>query len=423
LPRIHPKPGLLEGLTGALPEARRRILRHLRDCPVCQAQPAAPPGGRLLAFPSRSNDYDAVLERVLRAFRPRLAAAEREREAAPALLSELLSHPPERRQILLRNSRRFQSLGLCFVLLERSREATPADPRRGEELASLALALAESLDPAPIGKERIEDLRSQGWMLIANSRRARSDLHGAEEAFLLAESHSRQGSGEHLDRAQLFILKACLRRMQSRFIEAKRLLRRALSICLCVGESRRAVEALLSWSLLCEEAGEMDEALDLLQQARRLAGPDIAPYLRLVLQHNLAICLFEKGRLLEAQAILARNRVLYRVLRNPVFELRERWVRAMIAHKLGRSAEAVDLLTAVRDGFLDQEHSYSAALVSLELALMHAEMGDFATAEDLAGQALAVFRVHHVADDALAALIVVRQAAARRQSPPASLAS
>src|SRR6185369_5045707 len=138
LPRIHPKPGLLEGLTGALPEARRRILRHLRDCPFCQAQPAAPPGGRLLPFPSRSNAYDAVLERVLRAFRPRLAAAEREREAAPALLSELLSHPPERRQILLRNSRRFQSLGLCFVLLERSREATPSDPKRGEELASLA---------------------------------------------------------------------------------------------------------------------------------------------------------------------------------------------------------------------------------------------------------------------------------------------
>jgi hypothetical protein len=121
----------------------------------------------------RSRDYDAVLERVLRAFRPRLAAAERERRMAPFLLDELLRHPPERRRLLLRNSRRFQSLGLCFLLLERSRQETRCNPRHGEDFALLALDVCDGLDPEEHEAERIEDLRAQGWRLIARARRAR----------------------------------------------------------------------------------------------------------------------------------------------------------------------------------------------------------------------------------------------------------
>jgi tetratricopeptide (TPR) repeat protein len=421
LPRIHPKLGLLEGLTGALPEARRRILLHLRVCPACRARQEPRREDRVLPWRPRDSDYDEVVDRALRAFRTRLAAAERERQAAPARLAELLALPPGRRQMLLCNSRGFQSLGLCQLCLRRSREETPGDPRRGEELASLAVQISERIDPPRVDAGRVEDLRAQGWMLLANARRVRSDLRGAEEAFLCAETHRRRGSGDRLDRADLLVFKACLRRAQRRFVEAARLLRRALSIWLATGEDRRAAETLTSWALVCKEDGETDEAVLLLDRAAVLAGPNPEPRFRLILQHNLATCLIDKGCLLEAQAILCGSRGLYHTLRNPILDLRLSWLHATITHGLGRLTEAVDLLTATRDGFLEQGNGYVASLLSVELAQVHAEMGCFADAEESARTALEVFRSLGVEREALAALALLHQAVARQ--PAVSRAS
>jgi tetratricopeptide (TPR) repeat protein len=409
MPRIHPKSDLLEGLTGALPEARRRILLHLRACPECQA--AAGPHDRLLPRCLPESNYDAALERALRAFRPRLAAAEREQQAAPALLAELLDLPPGRREMLLRNSRRFQSQGLCQLALRRSREMTPGDPRSGEELASLALQIVERIDQ--IDTERREDLRAQGWMLLANARRVCADLHGAEAAFMRAKAHLKSGRGDHLDRADFLVLKACQRRAQRRFLEAARLLRRALSIWLTTGQGRRAAETLTSWALVCKEAGETDDAVRLLDRAAVLAGPDPDPRFRRILQHNLAACLIDKGCLLEAQTVLFGSRRFDDALGNPIWDLRMRWLQATITHGLGRLTEAVDLLAAARDGFLEQGNGYVASLISVELAQVHAEIGHFTAAEESARAALEVFRSLGIEREALAAQMLIHQAAAR----------
>jgi hypothetical protein len=102
-------------------------------------------------------------------------------------------------------------------------------------------------------------------------------------------------------------------------------------------------------------------------------------------------------------------------LQNPFWELRERWIEAGIERDLGRPARAIEIFVSVRDGFLALKDGYDAAFACLELALLHAGKGDFVQAEDLAAEALEIFCAHRIPLDALAALIVVRQAAARRR--------
>jgi tetratricopeptide (TPR) repeat protein len=416
VPKIHLKPELLEGLAGTLPEVRRRAERHLRTCAVCalsvaSAAPAAwTAEGRseVLAWRPRVSDYDAVLDRVLGSLRPQLAAAETERVAAPLLLDELMGQPPGRRQMLLRNSRRFQSCGLCSFVLEKSWRETPGDPRRGEELASLALELAEVGSP-PRGAGKIEDLRARGWMLVANARRIWADWPGAEAAFLRAEADLRCGSRDRLDRADLLVLKASLRRAQRRFPEGVRMLRRALSIWLSVGEARRAAETLASWALLCMEGCRTEEAIHLSERAIAVAGPDPEPRLGVALQHNLAVCLIDSGRFFEAQAIVSRTRGLYGTLHDPASDLRLQWLQACIAVGLGPPARAADLLIAVREGFLQHGNTFEAAVVCLDLAQVRARMGRGAAARRIARVALAVFCSYRAPREALAAFLLIRQ--------------
>jgi hypothetical protein len=128
MPKIHPKPDALRGIWGL--------------------------------------HYDRVLDRVLRDLAPHIRQANRERSEAPALLAELQRHPPARREMLVRNARRFRSYSLGLLLLDRSREVSPGDPRGGEGWALLALHLADSLDPRVYGTGLIEDLRARSWSLF-----------------------------------------------------------------------------------------------------------------------------------------------------------------------------------------------------------------------------------------------------------------
>ncbi|HEX9944422.1 MAG TPA: hypothetical protein VGG03_20625 [Thermoanaerobaculia bacterium] len=185
------------------------------------------PAARILAWRPSAAEYGPVIDSVLAAFRPRILAAARERAEAPFLLSELLRQAPERRELLVRNSRRFLSFALCGLLLERSCQESAAAPRQGERLAALALVVADSLDPAWYGDRLLADARARCCALIADARRVAGDLPGAEEALQAAESHLRQGMGDPLERARLLAFKAALLRAQRRSGEAASLFRRA----------------------------------------------------------------------------------------------------------------------------------------------------------------------------------------------------
>jgi tetratricopeptide (TPR) repeat protein len=410
MPKIHLKPEALHGLMGRLPEARRRALRHAWECPSCRA---VLEGVRVEPVsPNIQPDYGKIIEDVLRDFGPRMRHAERERAEAPALLAELLRHEPGRRLMLIRNARRFRSLSLCALLFERCREKSPHNPGKGEEWAALALRLTDLLDPQVYGIGLIEDFRARGWALVANARRIAGDFLESEQAFTRAEIHLRRGTRDYLEKANTLIFKAVLRKRQGRFQDAARLLRRALSVCLAAGDSRRAVETLLTLSLVYQEWGAPERAIRLLRDACELPLASSDARLRLTMHHNLAVCLVDAGKFLEAEGVLLHNRELYDRLEIPGTDLRRNWIEAALARELGRTEQAETLLTRVRDSFLEHGMASDAASATLEMALLYAQAGRAAEAAEPARAALGMFSALGVPRDALAAFILLHRAGA-----------
>jgi tetratricopeptide (TPR) repeat protein len=341
MPRIHPRPGIIDGLLQLLPEARGRILRHVESCPACRGilkkrppGPAALPGekgesgGRLLSWPDGATESGRAVDGVLERFRTRLHAAAREQGEAPALLAELLEQPPERREVMARNSRRFRSLSLCGLLLQRAYQDSFDDPGQGERLAGLALALVESLDLSRYGDRVLADARGRGWMIVGNARRVAGDLSGAEAAFETAEADLRAGTGDWLEKAQLLVYRACLRRTQDRLDEAALLFRRSVSVFLSAHEPGRAAESIVGLALTEHRSGELEAAIHTLEAASILLDSREDPQLALFIYFSRLLCLVDAGRPFEARGLLTRNPGLYSFPGEVILQLRLLWLEA-----------------------------------------------------------------------------------------------
>jgi tetratricopeptide (TPR) repeat protein len=266
------------------------------------------------------------------------------------------------------------------------------------------------------GAGLIEDIRGRSWSFLANTRRISGDLLGAEGAFARAEEHLRRGTRDRLERAQTLVLKATLRRVQCRFGEAERLLRRALSIWLWAGESRRAVEAMLTWSIMYVDHGKPERGIRLLREASELPAALSDPCLAFSIHHNLAVLLIEAEKFLEAEGLLLYNRNLSSCVQFPGFEWARKGAEGALARGLGRMAEAEACFTELRSLFLRQGRTRDAAQANLELALVFLSTGRAAKAEDLAREALTVFVALRMEREALAAFLLARWAGALQPS-------
>lgn len=154
------------------------------------------------------------------------AALDRERAEAPALAAELLALPPEERGDRLRRDVRFQTWGLCELLLARGLDAGAA-PAEAGALATLALAGADRLDRERHAAPVVEDLKARAWAAAGEARRRQGDLAGAEEALRAAAGCLAHGTGDLLVEARLLEFEAALRRGQGRGGEAAALLKLA----------------------------------------------------------------------------------------------------------------------------------------------------------------------------------------------------
>lgn len=402
MPKIYSKPEILRGLINPRPAYRSASPDHSRT------EPAAG-GARVLSWRPSESDYERTVDAVLASLRPRFASAICEQNEAPALLSELLRHTPERRMILIRNSRRFRNLALCVLLLEASRQEGYKDPMEGERLADLVLVLAHRLDPEWYGARVLEDVRARCFMLIGNARRVASDLWGAEEAFRTAETHLRQGTGDRLERARLLFLKACLCRTQRRFPEAASLFKRAAAVFRAAGELLPAAEAIIGLALTRQHQGEPEEAIQLLREANEMVDPQTDVDLHLYVHFNLLVCLAEAGRSWEAERLLARSPEI-RQVSDAKRRLWVLWLDAKIARGRGELPRATRLLVRVRDRFVERGDGYRAALVCLELAEACLRLGRASAAKRLARTVIPLFLSLGIVREALAARILFEQA-------------
>jgi tetratricopeptide (TPR) repeat protein len=418
--KTHPHDLLLQEFALNLTGDPEEVLEHLIVCASCQRRlkallhpQASVLADRVVPLERRSSmppDYEPGLDRVSRSLQGIESSFQQERAEAPGLFSELWQHPVEKRPLLVRNCPRFQTWGLCELLLRRGREQNFHNPAVGESLALLALEVLDRLDSSCYGKEALEDLRARAWAYVANSRRVKADLRGAEEAFALSLASLRRGTQDPMDRAVLLDLRASLLRAQRRFPEALRGLRRALGIFRNLGESHRAGRALLSMSIVHHFAGEPEKAIPLLYEALELIDPSREPRLLLVAGHNLIDDLAEAGQFMEAQKMLIKARPLYQQFPQPWSQNPRKWVEGKIARGLGQRAQAEKLFLAARDGFLLASAAYDTALVSLDLASLYAEQGRMSDLKHVAEEMVPIFSSRQIHREALAALAFWRQA-------------
>jgi len=207
-------------------------------------------GGTLEMVLQEDGDGPASLLAALSRARSEL---DRERADAPALTAELLSLPTASRMERLLRDPRFHTWGLCELLLRRSVD-TP-EPAAADELALLALAGAEQLDPERHPGPVVGDLKARIWAAAGEARRRQGDLAGAEEALRAAAAGLAQGTGDLLVEARLLEFEATVRRTQGRMREAAALLKQAASRYRQIGETQHLERALADREAVLREEG------------------------------------------------------------------------------------------------------------------------------------------------------------------------
>ena len=153
------------------------------------------------------------------------SALARERAAAPALTAELLSHPVELQEETLRGDARFQTWGVCELLLAGAESED--DPAEAGRLAVLALAGTDLLDPVRHAAPVVEDLKARVWAARGEACRRQENLPGAAEALRQAAGCLSRGTGDLLVEARLLEFEASVRRAEGRTGEAAGLFKQA----------------------------------------------------------------------------------------------------------------------------------------------------------------------------------------------------
>lgn len=414
--RVHPNDDLLRRLVeGIRASLVRRVLRHVTDCRRCRERLRQILDGeedgpaRVLAWPG--GDYRPILERVIARANRVGIPLRRDQALAPVLFGELLLLTEKERRRRLQEDPRFRSWALADLVLDRSFEVSFEDPEYGESLAELGLQVAAVLEKTEIGEALIADLRARGFAYMANARRMHSDLTGADEAISEAREWISRGTGDPVERARILDLEASLRKEQRRLDEAGRLIRRALAAYRAAGEATSAGKALITLGAVHEVAGRHEEAVVVLREAAEDLDPERDHKLLLCARHNWASNLVALDQHMEARRVFRATAPLYQKFDDPWTQRRRWWLAGRIDLGLGQLDAAERHLDRARQGFLEQEIVYDAALVSLDLAAVYARKARTEDLRRLAREMLPVFNARGVHREARRALAYFQQAA------------
>jgi transcriptional regulator with XRE-family HTH domain len=329
------------------------------------------------------------------------------RQEAEALWERLKRYSPRDRRVLVECALEFQTWALCERLCAESEKAAAADANRALELADLALRVALRVPGEPGWRSRVQ---GYAWAHVGNARRVSGNLPSADEAFIrfrkLWDSGDQDDGGLLAD-WRVYDMEASLRREQRRFPEALELLNRALATA---GRGDSAL-ILLNKANLQADSEDHAGAVLTLQNALPLIDGQRQPRLLCVLQFNLAVSLCHLGRYIEAAELPPKVRSLAVQLGNGLDLVRVLWLEGRIAAGLRRTGEAVSTLEQVRKDFAALGIAYDAALASLDVAVLHLELGRAAEVKILAREMAPIFQAQGVHREALAALKLFCEAA------------
>jgi tetratricopeptide (TPR) repeat protein len=413
----HPTPQILKDLLlGRLAsEDEKTVITHLMTgCPECREEIA--PTAAVLFRPARttvapsSEDedlYDRAIASACEAALERQRSLERERAEADAKIERLLSGG--------KIEKRFWTWGLCERLQERSWELRQKDPSEMVVLAQKAVEAAQRISSRKYGAQHVADLLARAWAGLANAYRISDQLPLAETAFSEAFEARRQGTGSPLLRARLAELSASLLCDQRHFPEAFQLLDFAHGAYLRHHASHDAGRALIQRGIHTGRSGDPEEGIQLIARGLRLIERDHDPKLIFQSLHNILLFRVELGEFKSARRQIFEMRPLYELHDDRIAKVKLRGLEGKVFLGLGEIDRAIRAFQQAKDGFLQLGLNYDAALVSFELAAVWLREGKQAEARRLLQEMLATFRARYIAREAIAALIMLRDAADRNE--------
>ena len=384
-----------------------RLVRHLlAACAPCQENLE-----RAVSKQSGERDYGASFagaERSLNAF----FAKELHGSSSPEeLLAELSRLPAREQAARVTAEDRFAFPAFIRHLVDASHAVRYKDPAQMLHLADLARLAAAACSAEAAGSDlKKSDLQGHAWRQYGNALRVLGRLHEADEAVDTAQRHFEAGTRDPLLRAQFCTLAAAsLRMAQRRFSEAIKMCDEAGEIYTDLGDDHAFASSLVQKAIALLYSGEAEDAVRTLNQAIPRIDPERDPHLLLAACHNLVLCYTDLGRPEHALSIFSEMRELYKRFDDPLIRLRAAWQEALLLRDLGHLRAAEAALLELRQGFVDRELLYEAALVSLDLASVYVKLQAETELKQTVVETVPIFKALGVGRELLASLLQLQQ--------------
>jgi tetratricopeptide (TPR) repeat protein len=311
------------------------------------------------------------------------------------------------------NSRQYQTPAVSDLLVDTSYALRHDHPSASEALAQVAVTASSRLDPGRYAAALRNDVQGRCWTYLANARRVLGDFTATEQALRTARSLLAEGTGSPLDAAFCWEVETSLRSTRGDHLGAIACVGRAIDIYRRIGDRHLLGRALIQQGMVWGYAEEFAREIVLLRTGLQFIDPERDNRVALAGWHNLCLALHQAGEDRQALAALARARPAYLRVGSRAGLLRFQWLEGTIAASLHRDEQAEGCLREAREGFIQLGVAIEAAEVSLDLANLLCKQGRTAEVRCLAAEMITIFESRGIAQDALAAFILLRQAAER----------
>ena len=407
----HPTQEMLEAFSnGSLssPAARAVVAHLVGGCSQCRESMALMAGPLFTPLPEEveiSAEMDAAYDSAISAaYATALAKTGGVGRREPARMI------PGAEGLPLPGEAGFATPDVCETLMDRSYELRFSDPAAMLRLAELAAQSAEELDIEVYGAESAADLQARAWAEVANAHRVIGDLPQADRMMSRAVDCRSRGTGDARLLARLSDLAASLACAQRRFEQAFRLHDISYSIYIKLGDRHSAGRVLIARGLYAGYTGDPLEGIRFLVHGLNTIDRVQEPKLAFQALHNILLLRVELGEYAEARRTLRQMRPLYDRYSDELMDIKVRWIEGKIAAGLGELKEAEVAFNESRDKFDRAGLGYRAALVSLDLVSVWLQQGRTGEIRQLVAELLVTFRAVGVEREALAGILLLRDA-------------
>lgn len=316
---------------------------------------------------------------------------ETEVRTAKAALDKLRIVSPEKRHLIVRNTRAFATLAGVQALLEEARGHWHASPMWASHWAELAL---QAVEVVPTGKYPLPLFAvymARAWSYSGNAKRLASNLAGAESDLEKAGFWLEHGVPDPVETAMFLRVEGTLARDQRKFDLAERKLRGALR--LCCSKKNTVLSAWLEnmLGIIYLDSGAFLAARRQYETLFNRFGNSMSLELRCASHQNLSLALAGGGFTDLATHHLQQARSHAGPTDSQLLRARFDWLEARIHMGARNLSLAARLLGKVQRSFLEKAALLDVAIVGLDLTSVLGAQGNIAEARRQAEKSKSIF--------------------------------